>query len=308
MARRDFEHTLGKENTGYSERGQSQKEHTVAEHEQGDKQRQNGTQPDEETNSPEMPPLPVGLFDPSLKGVQKMVVRQWSITVLVLFCFILCILSLYWAMLFKVEENMSALTVAVVGFDGRVAPYEGTTPLVGQVVERLTRQKTMISTGVLGYRIESPKMYGGDPFEVRQAVYEEKAWAAIIVNANATALLQQAVATGDTNYSPNGAAQVIINQARDDTSYSNYIIPQLSEFQVNVASMFGEQWIQNVLSNTSLDAATYSQAPQALNPAIGFSMFNLRHFTPPQVTPAVTIGLIYLIIIAFFSFSFFLQV
>jgi Protein of unknown function (DUF3533) len=37
-------------------------------------------------------------------------------------------------------------------------------------------------------------------------------------------------------------------------------------------------------------------------------MFNLRPFGPPQATPAITIGLIYLIIIAFFNFGFYLPV
>ncbi|PMD49468.1 uncharacterized protein K444DRAFT_658023 [Hyaloscypha bicolor E] len=49
-------------------------------------------------------------------------------------------------------------------------------------------------------------------------------------------------------------------------------------------------------------------APQAVDPAIGFSTFNLRPFYPPVAIPAITIGLIYLIIISFFSFSFYLPI
>ena len=118
--------------------------------------------------------------------------------------------------------------------------------------------------------------------------------------------LQQAVATGNASYSPLGACQIIINSARDETTYGNYLDPQLFNFALNVGAEFGEQWIKTVLSNTSLDATTYARVPQALNPGIGFSFFDLRPFQPQQATPAVTIGLIYLIIIAFFSFSFFL--
>jgi len=57
-----------------------------------------------------------------------------------------------------------------------------------------------------------------------------------------------------------------------------------------------------MLSNGSLGAATYNRVPQALNPAIGFSSFDLRPFQPQQATLAATVGLIYLIFIAFFSF------
>lgn len=63
-----------------------------------------------------------------------------------------------------------------------------------------------------------------------------------------------------------------------------------------------------MLSNTSLSSSTYPRAPKALNPAIGFSTFNLRPVSPPAATSTVTIGLIYLIIIAFLSFTFFLPI
>lgn len=118
---------------------------------------------DEEKGPSNNPPPPVGPFHPSLTKVRKEVAVKWSMTVLGLFCFILCILSLYWAVLFHVEENMSALTVALVSFDGRGAPYEETTPFVGQAVEQLAREQAMIPTGTLGYKVQPPEMYGGDP-------------------------------------------------------------------------------------------------------------------------------------------------
>ncbi|OAL24533.1 hypothetical protein AYO22_05322 [Fonsecaea multimorphosa] len=306
MEENSSDHTLQSDRAGKDE--QREKQYNDSGHEKDENQAPGGTNHDEEKNSPEPPPLPIGFFDPSLKAVRKEVAMKWALTVLMLFCFILCVLSLYWAVLFHVPQNLSALTVAVVSFDGRVPPYEGTTPLVGEVVEQLAREQASLPAYALGYRIDPPEKYGGEPLAVRQAVYDEHVWAAIIVNANATALLQRAVATGNTTYSPLGACQIIVNSARDQTTYGDYINPQLFDFEINVASVFGERWIRNVLSNRSLDAATYSRAPQALNPAIGFSFFDLRPFMPAQATPAVTIGLIYLIIIAFFSFSFFLPV
>ncbi|KIW29952.1 uncharacterized protein PV07_05736 [Cladophialophora immunda] len=282
----------GSDHTLQSERAedeQLEKQCKDSGHEKDENQALRGTSGDEERNSPEIPPLPVGLFDPSLKGVRKEVAKKWALTVLILFCFILCVLSLYWAVLFHVPQNLSALTVAVVSFDGRFSPFEGTTPLVGDAVKQPAREQASLPAYALSYRVEPPEKYGGDPIAVRQAVYDEHVWAAIIVNANATVLLQRAVASGNSSYSPLGGGQIFVNSARDETTYANYINPQLFEFRVNVVAMFGEQW------NT-------------LNPAIGFSSFDLRPFAPAQATPAVTIGLIYLIIIAFVSFSFFLPV
>ncbi len=68
-------------------------------------------------------------------------------------------------------------------------------------------------------------------------------------------------------------------------------------------------WAKQVLSPASSSPsimANLRAAPQIINPAIGFSTFNLRPFFPPVETPAITIGLIYLIIIAFFSYTFYL--
>ncbi|KIW62928.1 hypothetical protein PV04_09816 [Phialophora macrospora] len=305
MSQGSSEHTLACEHDGPREyAGQG---NPGDEQEKRENQAPGGTDDDEERNSEEDPTLPVGLFHPSLRDVRKQVLQKWSVTVAILFCYILCVLSLYWAVLFHVPQNLEALTVAVVSFDGTGA-YSGTTPLVGPLVERAAQAQAALPAYALGYRIESPEKYGGDPLAVRRAVYDEHVWAAIIVNANATALLQEAVATGNASYEPLGAGQIVVNSARDETTYGNYIDPQLFEFALDLPARFGEQWIRSVLSNGSLDAATYSRAPQALNPAVGFSFFDLRPFEPQQATPAVTIGLIYLIIIAFFSFSFFLPV
>lgn len=140
---------------------------------------------------------------------------------------------------------------------------------------------------------------------VRQSVYDEKAYAAIIANANATTLLRQAVLQGNASYDPSGAAQVITISARDQTTYPTYISPLLFQFQIEVLAAFGQQWVGELANNSSLDL---SRVPQAVNPGIGFTNIDLRPFTPPVATPAVTIGLIYLIVISFFSFPFLMPI
>jgi len=221
--------------------------------------------------------------------------------------FILAVLAIYWAVLFKVEDNMSALSTIVVDFDGQSAPYQDVLPLVGPAMTQAAQQIRQ-PTGTLGWEVRSPADFNYDPIAVRQYVYDQHAWAAVIINNNATALLRQAVQTGNTSYDPMGAAQLIYVQARDSTTYADYILPQLQQFQTQVTSTFGQQWVVRVISNSTFDPATYANAPQALSPAIGFSTFNLRPFGPAAATPAVTIGLIYLIILAFFSFSFYLPI
>lgn len=226
----------------------------------------------------------------------------------ILAVFILSVMSIYWAVLFHFERNISSLVVYVVDFDGQTAPYTSVTPLLGPMITQMTEEMQRSLMPHLGYVTMPPSAFNNDPIQVRQAVYDQKAWAAIVVNSNATALLQQAVQQGNASYEPLGACQITYVSARNQDTHNAYILPQLSRLQTEITSSFGTMWTTMVLQNTSIPLTNLQRAPQALNPAIGFSQYSLRPFAPAVATPAVTIGLIYLIIISFFSFSFYLPI
>ncbi|KAL8659219.1 MAG: hypothetical protein Q9226_000557 [Calogaya cf. arnoldii] len=263
---------------------------------------------DEEKGNDSSPPKPVGFFDSALSKVRLQVFGLWARTTLILSIFILAVLSLYWAVLFNVEKNTSSLTVFVVDFDGKVDPFTATEPLVGPLITQTTEMMLRAPKPHLGYETMQPSDFDNDPMAVRRAVYNWKAYAAIIIMPNATAMLQQAVDEANVTYDPLGACQIVYVQARDETTYYNYIIPQLDALQTQVTSKFGQMWTGMVLQNTTIPRENLQRVPQALSPAIGFSQFNLRPFGPAAATPAVTIGLIYLIILSFFSFSFYLPI
>ena len=215
---------------------------------------------------------------------------------------------MYWAVLYHVEGNISSLDVFVVDFDGTQPPYQSEKPLLGPMITETTEMMLRSPDPHLGFVTMTPAQFNNDPLAVRQAVYDFKAYAAIVVNANATALLRAAVESGNASYDPLGACQVIWLEARDQDTYYDYILPEISALQTEITSKFGQMWTSMVLHNTSIPLSNLQAAPQALSPAIGFSQFSLRPFDPPVVLPAVSVGLIYLIIIAFFSFSFFLPI
>jgi hypothetical protein len=223
--------------------------------------------------------------------------------------FILAVLSIYWGVFFQVEQRLHHLLVYVVDFDGQ-SPYNTNSPLVGPTIARMTQQMLDSGEPTLGFSLRSPSEFNNDPLQVRQAIYNFDAWAAIIINPNATSLLYSAIATGNTSYDPLGACQLIYQDSRDDTNWYDFMLPILSTYMTQAQSMVGMQWAQTALQNAS-NPATLSNiqaVPQAINPAIGFSQFNLRPFYPYTGIPAVSIGLIYLIIISFFSFSFYLPI
>jgi hypothetical protein len=227
--------------------------------------------------------------------------------------FIIACLSIYWGVFSRVENNISSLKVYVVDFDGQTAPYNTSDiePLVGPQIVQLAQQMVASSTPNVGYTPLPPSQFNYDPLQVRKAVYDWDAWAAIIVNPNATALLYSAVQNGNSSYDPMGACQLVYLQARDQTNWESFLFPHISQFLTQATSMVGETWARQIMQQATSNQTlleNMAQAPSALSPAIGFSMFNLRPFYPYVSIPAVSIGLIYLIIISFFSFSFYLPI
>ena len=198
---------------------------------------------------------------------------------------------------------MSSLSVFVVDFDDDPQPLVG--PAIAQAAMEARQNWPSI-----GYAMMTPDIYDHDPMKFRQAIYENQAWAGVMINPNATTMLRQAVLQGNASYDPKGACQVIYVEARDQTTIGSYIVPQLQRLETQVQATFGARWVQQIVTNASMRASpdTLAKVPQALNPAIGFSTFNLRPFAPVTATPAVSIGLIYLLIISFFSFAFFAPV
>ena len=260
---------------------------------------------DEEKAKP-APLAAVGFWHAGLAETRKEVLFKYMQTLLILCLSIMAILSIYWGVLFDVKEGLHHATVAVVSFEGTPGPYESVEPIVGPFVWRQCQREMDARPDHLGFESVDPAVFNNDPIQVRLAVFEEKYWAAIIINANATALLQEAVAIGNASYDPQGVATMVYNQARDIESYNFYIVPVLGRLALQIQATFGPQWALQVFNNASLDVATYSQAPQAVSPGISFTLLNLRPFDPPSAIPTITIGLIYLIIIAFFSFTFFI--
>ncbi|KAK0892352.1 hypothetical protein LTR02_013472 [Friedmanniomyces endolithicus] len=259
------------------------------------------------------PPTPVGFWDHRLAHVRKEAMTKWTITTVGLMAFILAILSLYFGALYHVEKNLSSLVVYVVDMDGQSPPYDttGHAPLVGPLIADLARTMVASGTPTLGWGVLPGSAFNNDPIQVRQAVFNFDAWAAIVLNPNATAMLYSAIQTGNASYDPMGACQLTYIDSRDDTNWYDFISPIVSVFMTEATTRVGEQWTKMVMQNATTDASLVRNAakvPQVLSPAIGFSQFDLRPFYPYQVIPSVSIGLIYLIILSFFSFSFYLPI
>jgi hypothetical protein len=181
-----------------------------------DEEKGEGSGDNEQQDGPDLK-TPVGFFDHRLHHVKKEAILKWLLTTVVLMAFILGVLSIYWATLFHVESNISSLVVYVVDFDGQ-APYNDHAAIVGPAVTQVMME-SVTSGSHLGFENIPASNFGNDPIAVRQAVYDQEAWAAVIINANATSMLYSAVQNANTSYDPMGACQLIFIDSRDDTNW-----------------------------------------------------------------------------------------
>jgi hypothetical protein len=220
--------------------------------------------------------------------------------------FIVGVLSLYWGALFGTVKNLPSLTAWIVDFDGQLSPYNTITPFVGPLLRRQFDTLQPTAQGNLGWTVMPPARFDYDPMNVRRGIYDEHAYLAIVVNGNATALLEAAVNNGNQSYDPTGAIQVIYNSARDQTTIYSYILPALLNTLLPITRILGKEWAVNLSRNASIQDVW--NVPQAINPAVGFTLVDLRPFSPPTAIPSVSIGLIYLIIISFFNYTFLMPV
>src|SRR5690242_3978538 len=104
-------------------------------------------------------------------------------------------LCLFWGALFRQNDNVKNLKILVVDFDGQ-APYTDTEPFVGPFVTEAIQNMTATGGLVPHYSFHLPVEYDYDPLKVREAVYNMQAWAAVVINSNATALLNNAIRQG----------------------------------------------------------------------------------------------------------------
>lgn len=159
-------------------------------------------------------------------------------------------LSLYRAVLFRVVALSPSLRLWVVDFDGKDPPYQTSNTIVGPSVTGTARRIIASRTHRLGCTIRPTADFNNDPVAVRQSVYDEHAWAAIIVNPNPMFLLRSALSKGNTTYGPTGAGQMVLNSVREPIIYAVNIEPALSRFGRAAQSQFGPRWVHALISES----------------------------------------------------------
>ncbi|KAF7298492.1 DUF3533 domain-containing protein [Mycena kentingensis (nom. inval.)] len=194
--------------------------------------------------------------------------------------------SIYWGSVWSSPRH--SLPGWIVDFDGG---------LVGQSVAQALSAIEPTSSSV-SWTVVPASQFPGGVAQIEDAVVKEKTWYALIINSGASANLTAAVATPDASYTPSNAVTFIGSEARNENIYrihSRVVSAQLEA----ITHDFGLSFLRNISSANNL-AQLLSVAPQTVSRPIYFSSVNLRPFDVPVASAVTFVGLIYLLILAFF--------
>lgn len=205
---------------------------------------------------------------------------------------IMSMLPIYWGALWKPSVQLHKIHGWIVDFDG---------DMIGQAVTQAftsaTGQNTQIS-----WRVVDTARFPNGPSDVASSVVDEKCWVAVVVNANATLNLQQAVSSQDGSYNGTHAITAYAEEARNENAYRAFISPITQGILQQVSIRFALQFAHQLSSSGSANVTVLaSAAPSVLVQPVSFTMANIRPFDVPVAQAVDLVGLIYLLILSFIA-------
>ncbi|KAI0256100.1 hypothetical protein BJV78DRAFT_1385015 [Lactifluus subvellereus] len=197
-------------------------------------------------------------------------------------------LSIFWGALWQTPGHVHNLNGWVVDFDGGE---------VGQFVERAVVASSGRPTAMSWSAVSTGLFPNGAP-DLEGAVVQNKAWAIIAINPNATATLNAAVLAADGTYVANRTISVYVAEARNENAY-RIVGQNIGGLLDGITKAFGVQYIPRLPGQSPNLAALLVNAPRLVSQPISYTVINTRPFDVPVATAVDFVGLIYLLILSF---------
>ncbi|KAL7419022.1 hypothetical protein Q5752_006707 [Cryptotrichosporon argae] len=165
-------------------------------------------------------------FSPEMKMFRGIVFKILGVTVVITILVMWACLPLYWGSSWKSGVYTDRLTVRVIDNDGGA---------VGSYVS-----SALLAQTNLKYFVTSPTEFPTTA-ALEDDIVNEGAWAAVVVNAETTAGLAAARATGDAAWRANGSISVYYSQARSETAINSYLVPYLETALASITAAYNAQ-------------------------------------------------------------------
>ncbi|KAJ9105193.1 hypothetical protein QFC20_004328 [Naganishia adeliensis] len=238
-------------------------------------------------------------FDPEIAPLRKVVFK-----IIIPFTTLLTIvmwtaLPMYWGSFWKANTHSENLTVMILNRDSAAPTSLGSTIVNAGLANKNGSTTNGSLVGRLGF-FEGDVAEYPDEASVMHAVTEEKWWAVVVVNTDATARLQTARQTGDATYIPRSAIDFYYAQGRMENAINGYLVPITSSVLTQATERWAAQSIASYLSGSSGNATVIqalASAPRTVTPGVSYTTRNLRPFSTPVATAVTLVGQIYMLII-----------
>ncbi|GAA5927676.1 SNG1 family protein [Sporobolomyces koalae] len=235
------------------------------------------------------------LGDPQLKPQRKQMFKILGMVSILLTLAVFLLLSLFWGSLFRVESYFPGLKIYVYDFDGQT---------LGPILVNGLRE-TLLSPTHFGLVFRNTA--GKDFAQIGQEIIEEKAWGAVVINANATSNFQEAVrGTGgllNGEWSPQGAISLVVTSSRWFQVILEFLLPFLEQMMNPILTRACEAATTNFLQTADIATLTGLSTTQtaALATPFSYQTIDLRPVHNDQWAGAAPLeaGLIYFVIFSF---------
>ncbi|CCH41560.1 Nitrosoguanidine resistance protein SNG1 [Wickerhamomyces ciferrii] len=271
-------------------------------------QNQGGT-PGAGAGGPPGPKQKVHLFHPSISHLRKRIGMDFLKTWFVLGCLIISMFSMYWGALYNRQAHLKNLTSLVIIEDTEV---DGIPAYIGETITELIQNKPFNQQATF-------HIYQGDDIyqkfergsnitqEVITQVHHRKYWSAIHIYPNATYNQYQSYANAEEVQQEHPVVQVVYESGRDITNMKPFVVTPLENLELAFQEKFAEVSSQLISRLSSNEKTNLISKPELISTLPKFQQLDYRPYTDNTLLAPMQVGLIYLIIVSFFLFSFFAE-
>ncbi|KAJ6497374.1 hypothetical protein C8R45DRAFT_822927 [Mycena sanguinolenta] len=242
--------------------------------------------PSSSTSIAEPNTFSAGFFDQSLSAVRATYLKIIIAGVAVLGVVVFGVCAIYWGSIWSTPHR--SVSGWVVDFDGGFVGEKVATALV-----------SMNPDSKVVWEVVPASRFEDGLSQVKDAVVEEKMWVAVMINAGASLNLTTALSEVDKSYNSSFAITFVGSEARNEAEYRNIVLPLITSQLEQASRAFALEFARNI-SQTSDLATILSNAPQIITEPISYIIDNVRPFDVPVASAVTFVGLIYMMILAFF--------
>ncbi|CAE6452389.1 unnamed protein product [Rhizoctonia solani] len=230
------------------------------------------------------------IFDPKIAHLRKIYTKILLGTLALTIIIMWICLPVYWGSLARTNTHAPSLKMWVMDRDGGE---------IGQTVVQGLLATTQSGTKQhLGW-IQVP---GDHVDNVGDAIVDEQAWGAVVINSGASTRLAAARASGNSSYNPMSAITFYFAQARNEQATGSYVNPLTMQALTQILQQYNAWSAASYLASISGNSAALqavTSAPQTLTSGVWWTTENLRPYNAPVATALTLVGQIYLCIFAF---------